>query len=34
VRHDIASTKVWAMGLYFALASSLLFVMAKGFKWL
>ena len=34
VRHDIASMKVWAMGLYFALASSLLFVMAKGFKWL
>ena len=34
VRHDIASMKVWAMGLYFALAGSLLFVMAKGFKWL
>jgi predicted nucleic acid-binding Zn-ribbon protein len=34
VRQDIASTKVWAMGLYFALASGLLFVMAKGFKWL
>jgi len=34
VRHDIASMKVWAMGLYVALAGSLLFVMAKGFKWL
>jgi predicted nucleic acid-binding Zn-ribbon protein len=33
VRQDIASMKVWAMGLYFALAGSLLFVMAKGFKW-
>ena len=26
--------KVWAMGMYFALAGSLLLVMAKGFKWI
>ena len=34
LRQDLASAKVWALGLYFALASSLLFVMAKGFHWL
>jgi chromosome segregation ATPase len=34
VRQDIAAAKVWAMGLYIALAASLLFVMAKGFHWL
>jgi chromosome segregation ATPase len=32
LRSEIASIKVWALGLYFALAGSLLFVMAKGFK--
>ena len=31
---DLASTKVWAVGLYVAQSASLLFVMAKGFKWL
>jgi hypothetical protein len=34
VRQDIASAKIWAMGLYFALAGGLLLVMAKGFKWI
>ena len=34
LRHDIASMKVWAMGLYVALAGSMLLVMAKGFKWI
>lgn len=34
LRGEISSMKVWALGLYFALAGSLLFVMAKGFKWL
>ena len=34
LRREIFSMKVWAMGMYFALAGSLLFVMAKGFKWL
>ena len=33
VRNDISSIKVWALTLYFAQAGSLLFVMAKGFKW-
>jgi hypothetical protein len=34
LRAEIYSMKVWAMGMYFALAGSLLFVMAKGFKWI
>jgi chromosome segregation ATPase len=34
LRQEIASMKIWAMGMYFALAGSLLFVMAKGFKWI
>ena len=29
----LESWKVWALGLYFALAAALLGVMAKGFKW-
>jgi hypothetical protein len=34
IRPEIASLKVWAIGMYHALAGSLSFVMAKGFKWL
>ena len=34
LKDEMASMKVWAIGLYVALAASLLFVMAKGFKWL
>ncbi len=34
VRQELYSMKVWAMGMYIALAGTLLVVMAKGFKWL
>ena len=34
LRNEIWSVKVWALGLYLAQAGGLLFVMAKGFKWL
>jgi chromosome segregation ATPase len=34
VHKEISSLKVWALLLYFGLSGSLLFVMAKGFKWL
>jgi hypothetical protein len=34
LREDFSSAKVWALGLYFGLAGSMLFVMAKGFKWI
>jgi len=29
----LASAKVWAFGLYFALAGSLLYVLARVLKW-
>jgi predicted nuclease with TOPRIM domain len=34
VRSEMASIKVWALGLYIALAGTLLFVVAKALKWL
>jgi t-SNARE complex subunit (syntaxin) len=34
LKDSIASTKIWALMLYIALAGTLLLVMAKGFKWL
>jgi hypothetical protein len=34
VEDSLASAKIWALGLYFALAGSLLYVLARGFKWL
>jgi len=34
IKDSISSAKIWALLLYIALAGSLLFVMAKGFKWL
>ena len=34
IKNSLASAKVWALGLYFALAGSLLYVLARGFKWL
>ena len=34
VKSSLASAKIWALGLYFALAGSLLYVLARGFKWL
>jgi hypothetical protein len=34
IKESLASTKVWAIGLYSALAGTMLYVMARGFKWL
>jgi predicted nuclease with TOPRIM domain len=34
LRDEFAAAKIWALGLYFGLAASMLFVMAKGFKWI
>lgn len=34
VKQSLASAKVWALLLYFALAGSLLAVLARGFKWI
>jgi hypothetical protein len=34
VKDSLASAKIWALGLYFALAGSLLYALARGFKWL
>jgi prefoldin subunit 5 len=33
IKDSISSAKVWALLLYIGLGGSLLFVMAKGFKW-
>jgi outer membrane murein-binding lipoprotein Lpp len=33
VKDSLASAKIWALGLYFALAGSLLYVLARGFRW-
>jgi hypothetical protein len=34
LKDSLASAKVWALGLYTALSGSLLYVLARGFKWL
>ena len=34
LRVELHSAKLWAIGLYLALAGALLFAMARGFKWL
>ena len=34
IKDIFASAKVWALGLYFALAGSLLYVLARALKWL
>jgi hypothetical protein len=34
LKDSVASVKVWALILYFALAGSMLGVMARGFGWL
>jgi len=34
IKESLASAKVWAIGLYVALAGTMLYVMAHGFKWL
>ena len=33
LKDSLASAKVWALGLYIALAGSLLYVLARGFRW-
>jgi DNA anti-recombination protein RmuC len=34
LEESLASAKVWALGLYIALAGSLFYVLAHGFRWL
>jgi chromosome segregation ATPase len=34
VKEALSSAKVWALGLYIALAGSLFYTLARGFKWL
>jgi len=34
IKDILASAKVWALGLYFTLAGSLLYVLARALKWL
>jgi len=34
IKNSLWTAKVWALGLYFALAGSLLLVLARGFKWI
>ena len=34
IKDILASAKIWALGLYFALAGSLLYVLARALKWL
>ena len=33
LKDSLSSAKVWALGLYIALGGSLLYVLARGFKW-
>lgn len=34
IREEISSAKIWALGLYIALAGGMLYVLARGFKWI
>ena len=34
LKGSLASAKIWAPGLYIALGGSMLYVLARGFKWL
>ena len=34
IKVSLASAEVWAIGLYLGLAGTMLYVMARGFKWL
>ncbi len=34
VEESLASAKIWALGMYIALAGSLFYVLAPGFRWL
>jgi uncharacterized protein YlxW (UPF0749 family) len=33
LKDSLASAKIWALGLYIALGGSMLYVLARGFKW-
>ena len=33
IKDSLFSAKIWALGLYVALAGSLLYVLARGFEW-
>ena len=34
IKESLASAKLWALGLYFGLAGTLFYALARGFKWL
>lgn len=34
IKESISSAKIWAFNLYIALAASLFYVLARGFKWI
>jgi uncharacterized protein YlxW (UPF0749 family) len=34
LKDSLASAKIWALGLYIALAGSMFYVLAHGFRWL
>lgn len=34
IKESLASTKLWALGLYVGLAGTLFYALARGFKWL
>jgi hypothetical protein len=34
IKESLSSAKIWALGLYFSLAGSIFYVLARGFKWL
>ena len=34
IKESLASAKIWALGLYFGLAGSLFYALARGFHWL
>ena len=34
LKDSLAAAKIWAFGLYVALAGSLFYVLARGFKWI
>jgi chromosome segregation ATPase len=34
IKESLSSAKIWALGLYFALAGSILYVLARGLRWL
>jgi chromosome segregation ATPase len=34
IKDSLSSAKIWALGLYLALAGSIFYVLARGFRWL